>query len=313
MGTLLFGTGGSALNLLKNLPEHHDYLAAVDNDKSKHGMVFQGLQIISPSEISHYEYDKIMIACYWEGTIKKQLIEELGIAPEKVITPHKKYFKNAGENLHPFQHPPTLALAHKIILILCGSAHAAQVPLHVDYGTLLGIMRDDDLISWDDDIDLAGDVVDAEKIENLLLDRIGGIDEGVIWDIQKSVDVSGRILEFSISFVPKPGIDYKQFPISVAMKGVDDGMAIKLRSFGAWSTPAFHTATLDTLCWKDTDIFIPSDCDGYLRFTYGNWHTPKKDLSVGEGENWKTVPVEKITQAHVTNHSIYSTDSLPKH
>ena len=308
MKTLLFGTGGSAVNLLDNLPENREYLAAIDNDEDKHGKVFRGMPIISPSKISQYDYDQILIACYWEGTIKKQLIEELGIDANKVVTPHKKYFKNAGENLHPFQHPPTLQLAHKLIDKICGGALQKQIPLHIDYGTLLGIMRDNELILWDDDIDLAADFQHADKIEAHLLSLIHELDKDVDWSLHKDVDINGRTLYFHLSFSPKQGCSYKSFPISIAMKGVQDGMAVKLSSFGAWSTPAHHTNTLVPFRWRDTDLYIPTDFDGYLRFTYGNWRSPKKDLSVGEGENWQTVPIEVIKQAKVTSKNLFGSN-----
>jgi len=305
MKTLLFGTGGSAVNLLDNLPEDREYLAAIDNDVDKHGQQFRGMEVIAPSKISHYDYDQILIACYWEGTIKKQLIEELGIPAEKVITPHKKYFKNAGENLHPFQDKATLEFAHNIITTLCGNAVKSEVPLHIDYGTLLGIMRNNELILWDDDIDLAADVTYANLVETLLLDFIHQSKHEVQWHLHKDVDVNQRTLYFHLSFTPLANAAYKSFPISIALKGEEDGMAIKLSSFGAWSTPAHHTKTLVLNRWQDTEIYIPSDYDGYLKFTYGNWRSPKKDLSVGEGENWRTVSIDVIKQANVRSISLY--------
>lgn len=310
MKTLLFGTGGSAVNLLDNLPEDREYLAAIDNDADKHGKTFRGMPIISPSKISQYDYDQILIACYWEGTIKQQLIEELGIDANKVVTPHKKYFKNAGENLHPFKHGPTLQLAHSLIDKICGGALQKQIPLHIDYGTLLGIMRDNELILWDDDIDLAAYFQHADQVEAHLLSLINELDSEVDWSLHKDVDINGRTLYFHLSFSPKTDCSYKSFPISIAMKGVQDGMAVKLSSFGAWSTPAHHTDNLVSYRWRDTDLYIPTDFDGYLRFTYGNWRSPKKDLSVGEGENWKTVPIEVIKQAKVSSKSLFGSSKV---
>ena len=169
---------------------------------------------------------------------------------------------------------------------------------------------DNDLVPWDDDIDLAADAVNADKIETLLLELIKNIDDRVLWSIKKCVDVSGRTLHFLITFSPQTGFDFKPFPISIAMKGVEDGMAIKLSTFGALSTPAFHTDTLNTFVWNGNHIYIPSDCDGYLSFLYGDWRIPKQDFSAFKGENWKTVPVEKITQAQVTSHLLYTTNTI---
>lgn len=305
--TLIFGTGDSANKLLNNLPEDREYLAAVDNDIDKHGGVFRDMQIVPPSKISHFDYEEIIIASYWEGTIKKQLIEELNVAPEKIVTPNKKFYKNNIDNLYPFQHAESLALAHQVIKTVCGGARQKQIPLHLDYGTLLGIMREDELILWDDDIDLAANVIHAEQIEQHLLEVIDDISNKVNWQLRKDVDVNGRTLYFYLSFTCKPQHTYKPFAISIAMKGIENGMAVKLNSFGAWSTPACHIETLDTHCWNDTDVYIPNDYDGYLQFTYGNWRSPKKDLSVGEAENWKPVSIEMIKKAQLKSHVIYPT------
>jgi hypothetical protein len=303
--TLIFGTGNSAVQLLKNLPDKRSYLAAVDNDADKHGQYFDDLLIISPDQIANYEYDEILIASYWEGTIKKQLIEELKIPADKVVTPQKKYYKNGGETLYPFQDEATMALARKVITTLCGAACEQKLPLHIDYGTLLGIMRDGDLIAWDDDIDLACESRYAPELEIFLLEQVQNIDSSVNWSVRKDSDCNDRALHFYISFTPSAEKQFKTFAISIAVKGIEGDKAVKLSSFGAWFNPAKHLLSMDTINWSGTNIYTPNDADGYLKFSYGNWQSPKKDLTVGEGENWACVPIEKIKQAKMKSEIIF--------
>lgn len=303
--TLIFGTGNSAVQLLKNLPDKRVYLAAVDNDADKHGHYFNDLLVISPAQISDYDYDEILIASYWEGTIKKQLIEELNISKDKIVSPHKKYFKSSAEALYPFQHDETMSLARKVITTLCGNAYKRQIPLHIDYGTLLGIIRDGDLIAWDDDIDLACESSHATQLESFLLEQVQNIDDRVNWSLRRDFDIEQNSLHFYISFKAKAGFDFQAFSVSVAIKGIKGDKAVKLSSFGAWFNPAFHLAKMDVITWQNTKIYTPTDADGYLRFSYGNWRSPKKDLSVGEGQNWACVPIEIIKQAQMKSEIIF--------
>lgn len=306
--TLIFGTGNSAKQLLKNLPDKREYLAAVDNDTDKHGQYFNGLLVISPGNMGDYDYDEILIASYWEGTIKKQLIEELGIPFNQVITPQKKYYKNSGETLYPFQHDNTLALARRVITTLCGAAYERALPLHIDYGTLLGIMRDGDLIAWDDDIDLACEARFAPLLEKLLVEQVQKIDDAIDWSVRRDSDCNDCALHFYISFKPKVAGAYQPFSVSIAIKGIVGDKAIKLSSFGAWHNPACHLDGLDKINWQGTNIYVPNDPDGYLRFTYGNWRSPKKDLSVGDGENWECVSIDTIKKAQLKSEFIFKQD-----
>jgi hypothetical protein len=304
---LMFGTGDSATRLMKNMPEERLYLAAVDNDTERHGQEFRGLTIISPEEMSNYDYDEIVIGSYWEGSIKKQLMEDFNIPESTIITPEKKYVKSGEENLYPFQHPATLALAKRIITVLCGKACEQELPLHLDYGTLLGIMRGGALIDWDDDIDLAANAVYAPEIETFLLKTVSQIDERVNWRIRKDVDQHGQIILLYLEFEAKYGFNYRPFSISIAMKGIEGDKAVKLKGCGTWYTPALHVEQVDTIEWEDTTMYIPHDADGYLRFTYGDWRTPKKDLSIGMGLNWQPVSIEKIKNSQFTVETIYDT------
>lgn len=305
---LMFGTGSSATHLINNLPNDRVYLAAVDNDTERHGKVFFDMPIIPPEQIGDYDFDEIVIGSYWEGTIKKQLIEDFNIPESKIFTPNKKYFKNDVENQHPFRDPATLGLARNLVKTICGNACKENVPLHIDYGTLLGIVRENDLIEWDDDVDLAADVIHAQSVQDFLLRTVSKIDDRVDWHIRRDIDQNGRIIFFSLTFQAKEGYHFKPFATSIAMKGVEDGKAVKLKSFGAWFTPAHHLHDLDSLLWEDTRIFVPNDYDGYLKFTYGDWHTPKQDVSIGTGANWQCVPIEVIKNSTFTSEVIYGSD-----
>ncbi|MBF7073114.1 LicD family protein [Glaciecola sp. MH2013] len=302
---LMFGTGDSATRLMKNMPNERVYVAAVDNDTDRHGQVFRSLPIIGPEQMGDFDYDEIVIGSYWEGTIKKQLMEDFNIPESKIVTPHKKYVKSDEENQTPFRHAPTLELAKNTVKTLCGKAFEQKLPLHIDYGTLLGILRGGALIEWDDDVDLAADVAYAPEIQAFLLNTVGLIDERVNWQIRRDVDQHGQIILLYLTFQAKPGFSFKPFSVSIALKGFEGDKAVKLKGCGTWYTPAHHLQSVDSIEWEKVQMYIPHDAEGYLTFTYGDWQTPKQEISIGMGNNWQPVSIEKIKNSQFTVETIY--------
>ena len=277
--TLLFGSSGSAIAFIKNNNQERSYLAVADNDQNKHGSLFRNLLVISPDEIQNYDYDEIVIVSYWEAAIKEQLINNLKIPLDKIVTPDKKLLK---PSIEPFQDPNTLLLAKKLITVLCGKAKQEGIPLHIDYGTLLGIVRGNELISWDDDIDLAAINTSAAEVEKFIIKHIHSIDASLNWTIKKTVNKANEPMALSLAFESKYD-KYKNFEISIAYKEIKDNKAIKLSSLGQWYTPANHVEQLDTIIWEGTELLIPSDVRDYLTFTYGAWETVKRSMTVAEG------------------------------
>lgn len=75
---LIFGTGKSSINFIKKLKRSINIVAYIDNDINKQESLFKGKKIISPKDISIYEYDYIVIAsCYYREIIEQLL--KLGI------------------------------------------------------------------------------------------------------------------------------------------------------------------------------------------------------------------------------------------
>lgn len=86
MKFLVWGTGQVAENFLSGIDDIiEEYIVAfVDNDSNKWGKVFYGKNILSPSQIKEYCFDKIVIWNTYEKEIRYQIIRELGL-DEKVI------------------------------------------------------------------------------------------------------------------------------------------------------------------------------------------------------------------------------------
>lgn len=92
--TLLFGAGASAKAFMSNCAEEREFVGIVDNDKNKDGQVLDGVVICGPEKLTEFTYDEIVITTQWASEVKTQLIDSLGIAPEKICIPPKSKLKN---------------------------------------------------------------------------------------------------------------------------------------------------------------------------------------------------------------------------
>ena len=163
--------------------------------------------------------------------------------------------------------------------------NAADLPYAVDAGTLLGLVRDGDLIPWDNDIDLMLPIEARSALRQLhwAFRRRG-------WRISRT---------------------YRQSFATDAWR-VGDPRVLKIRS---WSTILFGPGStlLDitfiyphgdyywwemakrvcrapraffeqraTIMYAGRHIKVPHDYENYLTLTYGDWRTPRKVFPHGE-------------------------------
>lgn len=92
MKIIVFGAGQQCKKFISNIKNTDQILAIADNEWEKNNKTLMGHPIISPKEITDYEYDKIIIAvydfeekgCHQANEIVKQLIE-MGIPKKKIM------------------------------------------------------------------------------------------------------------------------------------------------------------------------------------------------------------------------------------
>jgi hypothetical protein len=170
--------------------------------------------------------------------------------------------------------------------------------LHIErwicFGTLLGLIRDNDLIPWDTDLDIG---------------VMSGIDRDLLIHIFKENDISliddGRGSDFLMFSHLDVRIDINIFrhegiklvslwsvPILTGARGLVNRIVArairpKQPKLQFWTLEGYqlvwdHIFPLASMNWHGIDLMVPRNSELALAYTYGeNWKTPMKDF------NWR--------------------------
>ncbi|MBN2782222.1 MAG: LicD family protein, partial [Campylobacterales bacterium] len=123
-------------------------LSFCDNDVNKHSTLLFGKKIISPSKLLETDFDEIVIASSYEKAIQEQLFD-MKIDKEKIKIFHTNFeeIQLKNENL--------LAISESLMFDIAQLFNENNINYHIDHGTLLGLIRDSQILPWDIDIDFA--------------------------------------------------------------------------------------------------------------------------------------------------------------
>ena len=101
MKVIIFGCGGVGLTAKEKLEDDGmTVIAFADNNEKKRGSFVENCIVISPEEISTYEYDYVAIAVFKNVSIIREQLAALNVPEEKIIIPIKPkntIFPNPGD------------------------------------------------------------------------------------------------------------------------------------------------------------------------------------------------------------------------
>ena len=285
---ILFGASKGGERFLRRCGADYEVLAFADNDPKKHGQTLSGLPILPPARMKDLSFDHIVIASMFGHEIKDQLARDLAIpsdrirfAPKAALSPNKTY--------RPFAHEPTRDLARDLLALFDDLFRAAAIPYFVDHGTLLGLLRDGDLLPWDDDLDLSVPesflpaTLDVLRDVRPRLPRAAELD----WAAETVVDSdTGRIQGVVLCYPETNPPGLRKFAASVwFMFPEGDGIRQYINL-----APARFFEGHDLLAFRGRPYPIPLDAEQYLEVHYGDWRTPVQDMSLEEIRNYRPPP-----------------------
>jgi hypothetical protein len=175
-------------------------------------------------------------------------------------------------------------VARRMLLDIIDVCEEMNVPYHMDYGTLLGLVRDGDLIPWDDDMDMSIMAADVEAFRKTFWKlrlrgwRINGNSHILrkphpAWkpNSLRSIKIRNRNFLFfgrgrvvMDVFVKYPHEDH------VWWKMIGQVCRADRR----------HYEGYETIEYAGRQVRVPRDYEAYLEYLYGqDWRTPKKTFN----------------------------------
>lgn len=160
---VIFGSGEAASAIIGELTTHYNIVEIWDNNSEKWNEIWNGKLIVKPNNKSNFDY--IYIASMYVKDIKRQLLD-MGVPHFKICIPAKNQLKQTN---HAFQNANNKKIAIDLLDYLHNLFLENNIEYYLAYGTLLGVIRDGELIPWDDDIDIQVKSENKKKLESIFL------------------------------------------------------------------------------------------------------------------------------------------------
>jgi len=284
---IIFGAGEAGIAAAHKLSTEYEIVAFCDNDKSKVGKQFMSSPIISPEQLVDHQDSTIFIASEFAEQILSQLNKITLLDPVKIQVVPASFVRpiNFG------QDRSTRQMADSILQLIAMQLNLVRAKYYVDAGTLLGIIRDGELIPWDDDLDFAVESSHCQLVKNTLETMLPELEaltscQWQLLELKNSRDFGAVRIGEIRGYKLKPQDSTKALPlIDFFVKYVDgDWMDYTLASRGI-RMPSRHIKQTVSHNYKRVQIAIPNDVEGYLQRHYGDWQTPNQEWNLSDLNN----------------------------
>lgn len=293
---VIFGAGLAGATAFEHLSRRQiEVIAFVDNATSKHGSQLNNIPVLNPNQLTSIVFDVIYIASEYFEVIQLQLESVLKIPKNKIhVLP-----ANAIKNVSLTENSQARIFAEYLLGRVVKILNQEKINYYVDAGTLLGIIRDDALIPWDDDIDIALLHTDIESCRAALKSLLPELSSksGHTWRVvdYKAPQSFGAVAAGDIRALKlmPASPDTKLPSLDVFVKYLaNDSMDYVLSSRG-FTMPAEHIKNTHWHTFNNIKLRVPGNVELYLQRHYGDWQTPKKDWHLGMLKNTTVFGVDQ--------------------
>jgi hypothetical protein len=291
---VLWGAENAGRNYVRR-HKNSNIVAFVDNDPRKQGTKIDGIPVMSPDELLSHDFE-ILIITSWEIVPIRRQIEAMRFKyPVKIEEAGKEDISFVSTiGIPPFSHEKTHRFAADMLVFLSQCAKKNKVKLFLDFGTLLGVIRDGRLIPEDQDVDLSVTSTDCfRKTKDLILPLLHE------FTVSRRVGMKAYLTKVKgnevslLLLLSSPEEDIIDFPIDIKKRVFVNGCSVT-QTIPAWSCPDHFFLSCDYFRAFGEDFSVPMDHESYLSFLYGNWRTKRNDFKASEYGGIETdVPWEK--------------------
>ncbi|NQV13824.1 LicD family protein [bacterium] len=206
-------------------------------------------------------------------------------ALESFIKKYRKQLLSESYKQHAFRFTPkTRRQAHRVLRTSCEILEDLGIHYWLDFGTLLGLIRENKLIDWDKDMDLSIRYESDEKMERMI--KALGKHHPIrvlapnirpdIWKLGRYRTIKAFHKKFGF-IKANPHLDF--FTQYRGQYGNDSNYTYRSIIAGTNNEiPAAFVDELDTFEFEGHAYSIPNHAEDFLAIRYGaDWRTPKKD------------------------------------
>lgn len=176
--------------------------------------------------------------------------------------------------------PPDLNILRKQLIDVCNTLDKMGVEYHLEGGTLLGIVRDGDILPWDKDTDISIMARDAYRLPELMrgLRMIGWRCKLRRFETDNAFARKGDARVLKVKRRSKWFFTQdKRHMLDVFVKHSDGKQVFWQAGNCFMAVDAKYYEGHDEISWKGMKVKIPKFHEAFLEEKYGNWRVPVKD------------------------------------
>lgn len=286
----IFGAGTAGRSAVKSLNERYHILGFIDNNPVLSGTYVYSHKVFSPHVVRETRFDYVMIASEFNEAITAQLLNQYHVSPDKILV-------IPAAELKPYKFsddPKNMDAIKEVLNCLVKWCDNFKLGVVVFSGTLLGLYRDNALIPWDNDLDMA--------MPDSSLPKFMSIKDLLVHEISMITSARWRIDSYDTErgFGPCPRGSIRNFKLSqddpVPQYPTIDIFVISFESAQAFYTLASRGIELKKEYFTETKLIdlagykirTPQNIEGYLADHYGDdWRVPKKNWHLSMLESGK--------------------------